>query len=153
MQLTRHSDYALRVLLYLAYKGEALSTIKEISEKHRISENHLMKVVNRLAKLGYVSAQRGRGGGLRLARAPELINIGEVIRDTEEARHVVECLVQGYGGGCGLTSSCRLKGVLREAHAAFFENLNRHTLRDLAPKRSSAAALRFYRNPAALQGV
>jgi Rrf2 family transcriptional regulator, nitric oxide-sensitive transcriptional repressor len=153
MQLTRHTDYALRVLLYLAYKGEELSTIREISDKHRISENHLMKVVNRLSKLGYVTALRGKGGGLRLARAPQLINVGEVIRDTEETRHVVECLAADYGGACGLTSSCTLKAVLKEAHAAFFENLNRYTLQDLAPKRPGAAALRFYRNPAMLQGA
>ena len=151
MTLTRHTDYALRVLIYLAYKGETLSTIREISDKHGISENHLMKVVSRLANLGYVTALRGKGGGLRLARPAESINIGQVVRDTEETQHVVECLAPGYAGDCRLTPSCGLKGVLRDAQAAFFEHLDGYTLKDITPRRSNTAAIRFYGKQPALQ--
>ena len=151
MQLTRHTDYALRVLMHLAYKGEALSTIREISDRHRISENHLMKVVSRLANLGYVATLRGKGGGMRLARAPERISVGAVVRATEDERRPVECLANDYGGDCALTPSCTLKSVLRDAQAAFYGHLDRYTLKDLMPKRSSAAAIRFYKNPALAQ--
>jgi Rrf2 family nitric oxide-sensitive transcriptional repressor len=144
MHLTRHTDYALRVLIYLAHKGETLSTIREISESHRISENHIMKVVNRLANLGYVATLRGRGGGLKLARAPEKIKVGEVIRATEETQHVVECLAADYGGDCVLTSSCLLKSALRDAQGAFYDHLDGYTLKDLAPPRRGSAAMRFY---------
>ena len=151
MQLTRHTDYALRVLIHLAYKGDELSTIREIADKHRISENHLMKVVNKLATLGYIITLRGKGGGMKLARAPEKIKVGEVIRDTEESLHVVECMAQDYGGDCALSPSCKLKSVLHEAQAAFFQQLDLYTLQDLAPKRGNSSAVRFYKKPGILQ--
>lgn len=151
MQLTRHTDFALRVLIHLAYKGEALSTIKEIADKHRISENHLMKVVNKLANLGYITTLRGKGGGMKLARAPDKINVADVIRDTEESLHVVECMALDYGGDCALSPSCKLKSVLHEAQAAFFGQLARYTLSDLAPTRGNSATIRFHRKPRILQ--
>ena len=78
MRLTRHSDYALRVLLYLGITTESLVTIGEIADRYGISRNHLMKVVNRLATHGYVETVRGKRGGIRLARPPEEINLGEL---------------------------------------------------------------------------
>jgi Rrf2 family nitric oxide-sensitive transcriptional repressor len=149
MQLTKHTDYALRVLMYLAYKGEALATIKEISDTYRVSENHLMKVVNRLARYGYVATVRGKGGGLTLARSPELINVGQVVRDTEETQYVVECLAQGYGGDCAITPTCKLKGILSDAQKAFFAELDRYTLKDLVPKRAATATVRFHKRKVA----
>ena len=144
MQLTKHTDYALRVLMYLAHKGDALSTIREISGLYRLPQNHLMKIVNRLAKHGYVTTVRGKGGGLKLARPPERINVGEVVRNTEETLYVVECLAGGYAGDCGLASSCRLKSVLLDAQKAFFAELDRHTLKDLAPRRTNASTVEFF---------
>jgi Rrf2 family nitric oxide-sensitive transcriptional repressor len=149
MQLTRHTDYALRVLMHLAAKGDDLATIREISDLHRISENHLMKVVSRLASRGYVATLRGKGGGLRLARAASKINVGEVIRDTEESLHVVECMAKDYGGDCALSPSCRLKSALHAAQGAFFETLSQYSLEDLTPKRGRAAPLRFHPKNAA----
>lgn len=140
MQLTRFSDYSLRVLMYLAYKGEALATIAEISASHAISESHLTKVVHLLGKLGYITTLRGKGGGLRLARAPADINLGEVVRHTEDKRGVVECLETGYGGECRILGQCRLKGVLRDAEAAFYEYLDGFTLADVLLPGSAAAA-------------
>lgn len=140
MQLTRFTDYSLRVLMYLAYKGEALSTIAEISASHGISESHLTKVVHHLGKLGYITTLRGKGGGLRLARAPADINLGAVVRDSEEKKGVVECLEPGYDSSCRILGHCRLKGVLRDAEAAFFTYLDGFTLADLLLPGSAAAA-------------
>ena len=133
MQLTKHTDYALRVLIWLAQRER--STIREIAEANRISENHLMKIVHGLAKLGYVQTARGKGGGLRLARAPREIGVGAVVRDTEQTLHVVECLAHGYGGECLLTRRCGLKAILQEAQDAFLAHLDAYTLADLAPAR------------------
>lgn len=145
MQLTKHTDYSLRVLIYLAYRGEELSTIKEIADMYRISENHVMKIVNRLGRLGYVETLRGKGGGLKLARPAERINIGEVVRNTEETLYVVECLADDYPGDCRLTPNCTLKSVLHTAQAAFFQHLDRYTLKDLMPRRGSSAPVRMFK--------
>ena len=152
MQLTRYTDYALRVLIYLAHKKEKLTTIREISDAYRISENHVMKIVHDLAKLRYIDTLRGKGGGLKLARAPERINLGDVVRDTEDTLHAVECLADDYAGSCGLAPGCGLKSVLRDAQRAFMAELDRYTLKDLAPARSGTSLLRFYK-PASASGV
>jgi Rrf2 family nitric oxide-sensitive transcriptional repressor len=151
MQLTRYTDYALRVLIYLAHKDDELATIGEIAGAYGVSENHLMKIVHDLGKLGYIITVRGKGGGIRLGRAPEKINLGEVVRNTEETLHVVECLADDYAGGCRLAPTCRLKGVLQEAHDAFFEHLDRYTLQDLIAKRTPFATVEFH--PRARQRV
>ncbi|RCV85616.1 RrF2 family transcriptional regulator, partial [Vreelandella rituensis] len=83
MHITRYTDYSLRVLLFVALKGEERSTIREIAERYDISRNHLMKVVQELNHKGYLQAIRGKQGGLLLGRAPEDINIGALVRDTE----------------------------------------------------------------------
>lgn len=151
MQLTRYTDYALRVLIYLAHKDE-LATISEISGAYKVSENHLMKIVHGLAKLGYITTLRGKGGGMRLARPAAEINLGEVVRNTEETLHVVECLADGYDGGCCLAPSCRLKGVLKDAHDAFFRHLDQYTIKDLIGKRAAFAPIQFHPPAASAQG-
>jgi Rrf2 family nitric oxide-sensitive transcriptional repressor len=148
MQLTRYTDYALRVLIYLAHRKDRLATIREISDAYRISENHVMKIVHDLAKLGYIETLRGKGGGLKLARVAERINLGSVVRDTEETLHAVECLADDYAGSCGLAPDCKLKSALRAAQSAFMAELDRHTLKDLVPARA-ATVLRFYKPVAA----
>ncbi len=148
MQLTKHTDYALRVLIYLAHKEGELSTIAEISRIYGISENHLMKIVHQLARLGYVSTLRGKGGGLKLGRSPEQINLGEVVRNTEETLHVVECLANDYDGRCRLSSACQLKSVLHEAQMVFYKYLDQHTIADLAEKRAVFAGIQFHARPA-----
>ncbi len=129
MHITRYTDYSLRVLMYVALKGEALSTIREIAESYDISKNHLMKVVQELNSKGYLYAIRGKNGGLRLRGAPEEINLGELVRSTEQDLTLVECF--GSGSQCALTPACRLKGVLAEALEAFFRVLDSYTLADL----------------------
>jgi Rrf2 family transcriptional regulator, nitric oxide-sensitive transcriptional repressor len=146
MQLTRYTDYALRVLMYLAHEPDHLAKIGDISMSYGISKNHLMKVVLGLSRLGYVSTVRGKGGGLKLARPAASINLGEVVRQTEETLHLVECLERGYKGGCLLNPGCRLKSVIQEAQSQFFDYLGRYTIADMLRKPSPFAPLPLVRN-------
>ena len=130
MQLTYNTDYSLRVLLYLGQHQDELVSTREISEYFQISQNHLVKVVNKLGKLGYLTLKRGRyGGGIKLGKAPEDINIGEVVREMEPL-DIVECF-NSEKNNCVITASCRLKGVLFTARKAFMDTLKKQTLQDL----------------------
>lgn len=140
MHLTRYTDYALRTLMYLALKGDGLATIQEIADRHGISNNHLMKVVYELGRAGYITTVRGKGGGLRLAKDPARINLGEVVRYTEPDMNIVECF--GTGSTCRLTSACVLKTAFTKGLKAFLAELDKYTLADLvAPERELAALL------------
>ena len=130
MRFTRYTDYALRVLMYLGRKGEELSTIKEIASRYGISENHLMKVVHQLGRHGYITTIRGRQGGMRLAAAPEKINIGEVVRATEDDLNIVECF-SGQANSCPITGMCGLTSMIDEALKAFLAVLYQKTLADV----------------------
>lgn len=125
MRLTRFSDYAVRVMLYLAAHPDRLCAIGEIAKAYDISQNHLMKVVSDLAASGYIEALRGRNGGLRLARPAPEINIGRLIRHTEGEIDLVGC------DDCKLHGACRLPGPLDDALGAFFAVLERYTLADI----------------------
>src|SRR5690606_14690408 len=115
MHLTTYSDYSMRVLVYLSLKRETLVTIADIAKAYNISENHLMKVVHHLALEGYIETVRGKGGGMRLAREPENINIGELVRKTEGDNGLLACTYEV--SNCCIQSSCDLIGILREAHS------------------------------------
>ncbi len=132
MRLTTLSDYSLRVLMFLGASPGRLATIEEIANAYGISENHLMKVVHGLARAGFVETQRGRGGGLRLARPAETITVGAVLRAVEEDFALVECF--GTGDTCRITSVCRLKRVLAQALDAYFKVLDEWTLAELVAR-------------------
>jgi Rrf2 family nitric oxide-sensitive transcriptional repressor len=142
MRLTLSTDYALRTLMLVGAKRGRLATIAEIADTFAISKAHLMKVVNKLARLGYLESVRGKHGGLRLARAAAAIGVGAVVRDTEEELAVMGCLADS--GFCRLDGCCVLKRALREATLAFLAVLDRYTLADLlAPGAALAAQLGF----------
>lgn len=145
MQLTRFTDYALRVLIYLGAHSDRLVTIKEIAEKHTLSENHLMKIVHKLATRGYIETVRGKGGGMRLARRAEMINLGDVVRDTEENMDIAECF-EASAQSCALLPSCALKSVLVEAKKSFLATLDLYSLSDLTSMPSGAIKLHPYEN-------
>jgi Rrf2 family nitric oxide-sensitive transcriptional repressor len=129
MKLSLFTDYSLRVLMFAALKGESFS-LSEVAEAYDISRHHLVKVVNYLAKLGYLETRRGRGGGIALGMKPEDIRIGMVVRRTEDTPFIVECFDKQHNT-CPINGSCRLKGALAQAVNAFYETLDHHTLRDL----------------------
>jgi len=130
MRLTLFSDLALRVLMFTHAAGDRLVNVEEISEAYAISRAHLTKVVNALTRAGYLTAVRGRSGGLRLAKPPEQITLGEVIRATEPDFALVECFASG--NQCMITKCCELQGVLHEALGAFMTVLDRRTLASIA---------------------
>ena len=129
MRLTHFSDYALRVLMYAAMRGENLITIEETAKLYGISRAHLMKVANQLTRAGYLKAIRGRSGGLVLAKRPDAISLGDVLRATEPDFALVECFTAD--NRCLITPRCRLRGALHEALAAFVGTLDGYTLADL----------------------
>jgi Rrf2 family nitric oxide-sensitive transcriptional repressor len=129
VQLTRYTDYSLRVLIYLSWVNEKNVTITEIADFYDISRNHLVKVVHRLAQLGFIITMQGKGGGIKLARAPEEIVIGEVVRKTEPNFHMVECF-DTENNQCLITSTCRLRGIFAKGTEAFFKVLDSYTLVD-----------------------
>ena len=128
MQLTRHTDYALRVLLFVAVQPEGgRTTVSEISERFEVPRNHMVKIVHRLGRLGYLTNRRGKGGGIWLAVAPEEINLGEVVRNMEPTLDVIDCTRPW----CPVAPACRLKPLLDEARDAFLAVLDRYTLADI----------------------
>ena len=148
MQFTKFSDYALRVLMYAHAAGGRRVTIDEMAAAYRISRAHLMKVVNSLTRAGYLTAVRGRSGGLVLARPAEDICLGEVVRATEPDFAIVECF--STGNQCVITECCKLPRVLNEALTAFLAVLDRHTLASIALKpKDFRAVLQTARRPTA----
>lgn len=145
MRLTLYTDYSLRVLIFLGAKpaGER-STVQEISAAFRISKNHLTKVVHELGKAGYIETVRGRGGGIQLKLSPDQINIGMVVRQTEDDFQLVECFNRG-SNSCVLTPACRLKGALHEALEAYLAVLDRYTISDFIQNRDEIEMLLFPR--------
>lgn len=135
MRLTRYTDYALRVLIHLAARPGELCSIGEISRVYGISQNHLMKVVNDLARAGFVASARGRGGGIRLGLPAEEINVGAIVRHTEEGFDLVDC------GSCVIAPACGVNGMLGEALAAFMGVLDRYTLADLSMRKTELRSL------------
>lgn len=126
MRLTLHTDYAFRVLMLLASDGR-LWTIEEVAGHYDISRNHLMKVAQNLAAAGFVKSTRGRNGGLKLAREPQQINLGDVARKLEGSSAFVECF-DVRNNRCVVTPVCGLKGILSGGVAAFYQHLDGYTL-------------------------
>lgn len=140
MHLTQYTDFALRTLIALAVSPGERTTVSEVSSAYGISRHHLVKVAGRLAELGYIETMRGKGGGMRLARRPQRIGIGDVVRDMEAELGVVECL-EKQAGSCVIAPACRLKSILHEATDRFLGELDQHTLADVLRSRAPLARL------------
>ncbi len=131
MKLTDYTDYTLRTLIYLALHPGELVTIQQVAEAYGISRNHLMKIVNQLAQSGIVATTRGRNGGMRLALPATEINIGDIVRGTEQDFTLTECF-DAANNRCVLSPACRLRKAMHEALEAFFAVLDGYTLADVA---------------------
>jgi len=140
VRLTVYTDYSLRMLMYLAVKGEGLPTIAEVADAYGISKAHLTKVAHQLGMLGYVETVRGRGGGLRLARPAERISLGEVVRRTEPDLALAPCF-EPVHGSCPIVPACGLRGALHEGRQAFLAVLDRYSLADLVQRRAELETL------------
>lgn len=130
MSLTTHTDYALRTLMYLA-TIDTRSTAAHVADLYGVSQHHMAKVVNQLARLGYVRSIRGIGGGIELAKQPEEILLGKVVEAFEGNIHLLDCVATD--DVCAIQSFCKLKGVLAEAERVQLDYLNSVTLADVAP--------------------
>lgn len=129
MQLTYQTDYALRILLYLVRHNDRKVQIKEISEFHKVSTNHIAKIVNKLTALEYVHSTRGRyNSGLQLGKKPEEINVGTVVKQLEPQFNIVECFSDK--NTCVLSNNCGLISVFGGAKNAFLDHLMKYTLAD-----------------------
>lgn len=140
MRLTLHTDYALRVLIYLGLREGRLSTIREISEAYDISRTHLMKVALELQKRGYIAATRGRAGGLALAVQGAQVSLGQLIRELEPDLALAECM--GAENRCVISPDCLLREALHKAREAFIAVLDEYTVVELASPGKRAKALR-----------
>lgn len=131
MRLTNYTDYSLRVLIFLASKPKGtLSNISEIAEAYHISKNHLTKIIHELGKMGVITTIRGRGGGIRLAVPPSEINIGTIVRKTEEDFQLVPCFEKGETY-CAISPVCGLKHALYKALDAYLSVLDEYSLADI----------------------
>lgn len=130
MRLTDYTDYTLRVLMFCAVRPERAITIAEIAQSHAVSKNHLMKIVNDLARQGILQTTRGRGGGLRLLKPAAEIRIGDVVRNCETDFRMVECF-DAASNSCTLSAHCKLKNVIGKALDAYLAELDGVTLADI----------------------
>jgi Rrf2 family nitric oxide-sensitive transcriptional repressor len=127
--------------MYLAVRPSSLSTMQEIADSYSISRNHLMKVVHQLNRRGYVKTVRGKNGGLSLNMAPNEINIGVLVRETEHDLQLVECFESAKN--CVISPVCGLKSLFSEALDAFLASLDKHTLEDLLPEHHKPQLVRL----------
>ena len=134
MRLTLYTDYAVRMLMFVALREGQRGTIREIASAYGISRNHLMKVAHNLQREGYLTTTRGKGGGLQLALPPEQIRLGTLVRTMEPDLILAECF--GPCNQCVITPSCQLKFVLDDALQAFLGTLDEYTLEDVTSPRA-----------------
>ncbi|SFZ73691.1 Rrf2 family transcriptional regulator [Chitinimonas taiwanensis] len=144
MQLTRFSDLGLRTLMYLQQaepdRSQAV-TIAEIASQFDVPHNHLVKVVNRLGKLGWLSATRGRKGGLALGVPAANLRLGQVLQGLEGSLELINC----EDPPCTLRGQCLLKGALNAGLAAFYAKMDEYSLADVCATRTGEAIITLHR--------
>tara|TARA_R110002073_G_scaffold111276_2_gene247824 strand:- start:182 stop:604 length:423 start_codon:yes stop_codon:yes gene_type:complete len=137
MRINRYTDYAYRVLMYLAVNNSERATMAGIASYYGISHEHLRKVVHQLSTLGYINTYIGKGGGMELKKAPAKINLGKVFMEFEGINPLIDC----YGANCPLRASCDLNHVFAKAQRAFLDEVKQHTLADLLQNTRMAKTL------------
>jgi Rrf2 family transcriptional regulator, nitric oxide-sensitive transcriptional repressor len=145
MYLTLHTDYALRTLIFLAARNNDISTTNEVSEAYGISRNHLVRVVQTLARNGFLKVMPGRSGGMQLAVSPDKINIGKVFRAAEPSLKLVECF-DPESNTCPIASVCGLQNIFGEAAVAFIQVLDRYTLQDVLKECGPHKYMELFKN-------
>jgi Rrf2 family nitric oxide-sensitive transcriptional repressor len=140
MRLTNFIDYGLRALIFLADRRPEVLSAAAIADHFHVSRHHMAKVLQELAAAGYVESIRGAQGGVRLARDPRDIRIGDVVRSLDKDQPLVECF-RDEGSDCVLLPRCRLKGMLARAKHGFLRELDRFTLSDCLEKNGMPPAL------------
>lgn len=146
MRLTTLTDYALRLMMYLAQRPERLCTIAEVAGSYGVSEAHMMKVTHQLGLAGWIETVRGKGGGMRLAHAPKDIGLGAVVRSVEPDFFMVECF--STGNACVLSGNCKLTTVIEQALQDFMTTLDAKSLADILPDDAEAAQVVHFTQPA-----
>lgn len=146
MRLTTLTDYALRLMMYLAQRPERLCTIAEVAGSYGVSEAHMMKVTHQLGLAGWIETVRGKGGGMRLAHAPKDIGLGAVVRSVEPDFFMVECF--STGNACVLSGNCKLTTVIEQALQDFMATLDAKSLADILPDDAEAAQVIRFTQPA-----
>ena len=153
MRLTNYSDFALRTLIYLAVMPSRteLATINDVAESYQISKSHLTKIIHQLAQLGFIDSVQGKNGGIRLAKPPEQINLGDVVRHTEKDFAIVPCFEfyrrnqpenqSRIGAPCAIQPVCQLQHVFAEATQAFIDVMSTYTLADIVQNPDALWAL------------
>lgn len=131
MQLSKFTDYAFRSLIYLAENQNTLCTVDEIARNLNISEHHLKKIIHKLAKTDYVISIKGRNGGLKLGTSPSLINLGEVLKLTEDNMNMVECFTDNNVCYYCVDNQCKLRTIISSSLEKFYEEFSKHTLADV----------------------
>ena len=146
MRLTTRTNLAMRVLMYCAVNPDRIVRKHEIATACNASENHLAQVVNTLAQTGFVETLRGRAGGLKLARKPAVIGVGDVLRTFESTLPFAECFDEATNT-CPLRGACLFRNALKEALEAFYAALDRKTLADLVQDNAALEALLHMESP------
>lgn len=142
MQLTIFTDYGLRSLMYVAARPGQQCSVKEIAEHYAISRNHLVKVVHRLAQLGYIKSTKGKGGGIMLALPAAHLRLGQLVQQLETNMNLVECF-DPQTSTCRMTGRCSLEHILTQANAAFLASLDQYTLADITQQDTSTAIIQW----------
>lgn len=130
MYLSKFTDYSFRSLVYLAKNTDRLCTVEELSSNLDISEHHLKKIIQKLAKTDYVISLKGRSGGLKLGCDPSEVNLSDVLKITEENMNIAGC----FSGGdkCPMISDgCKLRGIMNSALSSFLGEFSKYTLADI----------------------
>lgn len=130
MQLSKFTDYTFRVLIYMGTHQDELCTVEKLATKLEVSEHHLKKVIHKLAKTDYLISTKGRAGGVKLGLPPEEINLGDILKITEENLYIVDCLKRQLT--CGfIIKECKLKEIVNQSLEKFIEEFSKYTLQDI----------------------